>query len=282
MKYSIGEFASLLGVTADTLRLYEKHDIVRPMKDHHNNYRYFNDLDARNLLSSRWYRSMQIPLQDVAGLIKDAPSAQVVESIAAAGRQLEEEIRRNALLLDKIQEIQAELEQIGDSFYTCKIKQVPGMYRIQQTDKNHLLQKNELKRTVQAWMELLPFTFYSFRIENTELIGGTEELDYSWGLALLVEDQQKLEVCLNDSVEYLEPAVSISSVIVSTYEEYLERESFKFMLDYAEAHHYTISGDICGKILFTERTNSGCKTYLEINIPAVRNEPAAYFEKNFT
>ena len=267
MKYSIGEFASILGVTADTLRLYEKHDIVRPMKDHHNNYRYFNDLDARNLLSSRWYRSMQIPLQDVAGLIKDAPSEQVVESIAAAGMQLEEEIRRSTLLLNKIQEIHAELERIGESFYTCKIKQVPGMYRIQQTNKNHLLQKDCLKRTVQAWMELLPFTFYSFRIENTEQIYGTGELDYSWGLALLAEDQQKLEVCLNDSVEYLEPAACISSVIVSSYDEYIERESFGFMLDYAKAQNYTISGDICGKILFTERTNSGNTTYLEINIP---------------
>ncbi|AIQ32977.1 MULTISPECIES: MerR family transcriptional regulator [Paenibacillus] len=278
MKYSIGEFASILGVTADTLRLYEKHDIVRPVKDQHNNYRYFNDLDARNLLSSRWYRSMQIPLQDVAGLIKDAPSEQVVESIAAAGMQLEEEIRRSTLLLNKIQEIHAELGGISESFYTCRIKQVPGMYRIQQTNKNHLLQKDGLKRTVQSWMELLPFTFYSFRIENTECIYGAEELDYSWGLALLEEDQQKLEVCLNDSVEYLEPATCISAVIVSTYEEYLERESFGFMLDYAKAQKYTVSGDISGKILFTERTNSCNKTYLEINIPAkqTETEPPAF------
>ncbi|AIQ61547.1 MerR family transcriptional regulator [Paenibacillus borealis] len=272
MKYSIGEFASILGVTADTLRLYEKHDIVRPVKDHHNNYRYFNDLDARNLLSSRWYRSMQIPLQDVAGLIRDAPSEQVMESIAAAGMQLEEEIRRSTLLLNKIQEIHAELGRISESFYTCKIRQVPGMYRIQQTDKNHLLQKDGLKRTVQAWMELLPFTFYSFRIENSECIYGTGELDYSWGLALLAEDQRKLEVCLNDSVEYLEPAACISAVIVSTYEEYLERESFQFMLDYADAQNYTVCGDISGKILFTERTNSGNKTYLEINIPVKQAE----------
>ncbi|WP_340008072.1 MerR family transcriptional regulator [Paenibacillus sp. FSL K6-0276] len=53
MKYCIGEFASILGVTADTLRLYEKHDIVRPTKDNSNNYRYFNDLDVRDLLMSR-------------------------------------------------------------------------------------------------------------------------------------------------------------------------------------------------------------------------------------
>ncbi|MEK4061433.1 MULTISPECIES: MerR family transcriptional regulator [unclassified Paenibacillus] len=267
MKYSIGEFASILGITADTLRLYEKHDIVRPMKDHHNNYRYFDDLDARNLLSSRWYRSMQIPLQDVAELINDAPSEQVVESIAAAQLQLEAEIRRSTMLLNKINEIHKELKVIGHSFYKCRIKHLPGIYRIQQTNKNHLLQKDCLKRTVQAWMELLPFTFYSFRIENTENIYGSAELDYSWGLALLEDDQEKLEVGLNESVEYLQPATCISSVIATSCEEYIERSAFQFMLDYAEEHRYAITGDIIGKILFTERRSGTNKTYLEINIP---------------
>ncbi|UQZ34059.1 MerR family transcriptional regulator [Paenibacillus sp. PK3_47] len=267
MKYSIGEFASILGVTADTLRLYERHDIVRPVKDHHNNYRYFGDLDARNLLSSRWYRSLQIPLQDVAELINDAPSERVVDTIAAARLQLEAEIRRSTLLLEKMEEIHKELRMIGGSFYKCRIRQAPGMYRIQQTDRNTLLQKDCLKRTVQEWMELLPFTFYSFRIENTGDICGNAGLSYSWGLALLEADQDKLAVCLNDSVEYVQPGTCISSVIVSHDEEYLERGAFQFMLDYAEEHRYAITGDITGKILFTERTGGEHKTYLEINIP---------------
>jgi DNA-binding transcriptional MerR regulator len=267
MKYPIGEFASILGVTADTLRLYEKHDIVRPVKDQHNNYRYFDDLDARNLLSSRWYRSMQIPLQDVAGLINEAPSEQVVESIAAAKLQLEEEIRRSTMLLHRINAIHMELKAIGDSFYKCRIKQIPGMYRIQQTNKNHLLQKDCLKRTVQAWMELLPFTFYSFRIENTGGFCSRGELEYSWGLALLEEDQEQLEVCLNDSVEYLPPGPCISAVIVTASEEYLEQKDFQFMLDYAGEHRYDVTGDIYGKILYTERMNGENKSYLEINIP---------------
>lgn len=267
MKYSIGEFASILGVTADTLRLYEKHDIIRPMKDHHNNYRYFNDLDARNLLSSRWYRSMQIPLQDVAELVNNAPSERVVDTIAAAQLQLEAEIKRSAMLLDKISEIHTELGNMGESLYKCRIKQVPGMYRIQQTHKNNLIQKTCLKRTAQAWMELLPYTFYSFRIENTAHVSGSSELDYNWGLALLETDQQKLGVCLNDSIEYLRPATCITSVIVSSYDEYICRDSFAFMLDYAEEQGYSIKGDIIGKILFTERVSGQNKTYLEINIP---------------
>lgn len=39
MKYSIGEFAEIIGVTTDTLRLYEKYNIITPTRDEKNNYR---------------------------------------------------------------------------------------------------------------------------------------------------------------------------------------------------------------------------------------------------
>lgn len=267
MKYSIGEFASILGITADTLRLYEKHDIVRPVKGCHNNYRYFDDLDARNLLSSRWYRSMQIPLQDVAELVTDAPSGRVVESIAAAREQLEEEIRRSTLLLQKVSEIHRELMDIGDYLYRCRIRQAPGMYRIPQTNKNQLLQHDDLRPAVQEWMELLPFTFYSFRIADSRELGGSGELDYTWGLALLEEDREKLGIEVSGSAEYMKPCTCISAVIEISYEEYIGQEAFQFMLDYAREHRYTVTGDIYGKILFTERSCEQNRTFLEINIP---------------
>lgn len=104
MKYCIGEFSSLLGITRDTLRLYEKHGIVRPVKDHNNSYRYFNDLDARDLLMSRWYRSLQIPLQDVAELIKHSSIDAVSAKLKASRGQLEAEIRKSAMLLNKLDE----------------------------------------------------------------------------------------------------------------------------------------------------------------------------------
>jgi effector-binding domain-containing protein len=74
-------------------------------------------------------------------------------------------------------------------------------------------------------------------------------------------------------MEYIGPATCISAVIASSYEEDLGRESFQFMLDYAEAEGLAITGDIRGKILFTERMSRGNQTYLEIDIP---------FENNFT
>ncbi|WP_241781578.1 MerR family transcriptional regulator [Paenibacillus sp. DMB5] len=182
MKYSIGEFASILGITADTLRLYEKHDIVKPEKGCRNNYRYFNDLDARNLLSSRWYRSMQIPLQNVAELVSEAPAERVVESIYAAQLQLEEEIRRSTMLLDKINSIHKGLTELGDTLYKCRIKQMAGMYRLQQTDKNQLLQKECLKQRFRLGWSCCrsPSILFARRIRTSSAQAGSSITAGGW------------------------------------------------------------------------------------------------------
>ncbi|MFD3259095.1 MerR family transcriptional regulator [Paenibacillus lentus] len=267
MKYSIGEFASIVGVSPDTLRLYEKHDIIRPIKNNQNNYRFFNDLDARDLLMSRWYRSMQIPLYEVASLMKEASSDEIVDKVNEAQQLLEAEIQRSAMLLNKMKEIHEELGQIRGSMYQCQIRQLPGRYRIKQTYKNDLLKQEELKYVVQDWMEKLPYTYYSFRMENKDQTIGYDVMDYSWGLTLLEEDSLRLNVAMNDSVEYLPPETCVSAVIVRSQEEYISSESFRFMLDYIEEHGYSIVGDITGKILLNEKLGEHSRTYLEIYIP---------------
>lgn len=159
MKYCIGEFSSLLGITRDTLRLYEKHDIVRPVKDRHNSYRYFNDLDARDLLMSRWYRSLQIPLQDVASLIQNASLDDILNKMEQSKRELEEEIRKSTMLLHKLDELSREVQNLEGRLYRCTLGDRPGLYRLKQTDKNHLLNTKGLEGTINALMEVLPYSF---------------------------------------------------------------------------------------------------------------------------
>lgn len=268
MKYCIGEFASILGVTADTLRLYEKHDIVRPTKDNSNNYRYFNDLDARDLLMSRWYRSMGIPLPEVATLMKESSLEQVMGRMQETESNLEEEIKRKTMLLKKMNEIHNELRELDSSLYKCKLKQLPGMYRLKQTDKNALLTNDIVKSLVNTWMDLLPYAFYSFRIEDTGIFfSENNNFNYSWGLTLLEDEAQQFEMDSEEYAEYISPSLCISATMLCTDEKYITKNSLQFMFDYIEANHYSISGDVVGKLLLTEKNEGHNRSYLEVNIP---------------
>ncbi|MFP4977472.1 MerR family transcriptional regulator [Paenibacillus sp. CN-4] len=286
MKYCIGEFASILGVTSDTLRLYEKHNIVKPEKDESNSYRYFNDLDVRDLLMSRWYRSLRFPLQDVAGLMQTSSLEGVTDKIKDSRLELEEEVRRLTRLLGKVTELEQEMKAVPDRLNRCILKQVPGLYRIRQTEQNSLIRSEALHRLVNGWMELLPFTFYCFRMEK----GGPEQpgqpgrpgqldrpdrpgkqngeaFNYSWGLTLTQQDALELAAETGEQTEYLPPALCISTVLRTSAEEHLNRESFRPLYRYMEEYGYTAAGEVFGKILLTEKGPQGSRSYLEVNLP---------------
>ncbi|KPU45553.1 HTH-type transcriptional activator TipA [Oxobacter pfennigii] len=267
MKYSIGEFADILGVTVDTLRLYEKYGIIRPIKDNKNNYRYFDDLDARNLLQSRWYRSMQIPLQDVAAIIKNPSLDNILEKIEETQKNLQEEIRKSTLLLNEITEISHGFKEIEQSLNKCRIKNIPGMYRIRQTDRNMLLKDDFLRDIVSTWMNILPYTFYSFEIEKREFLSGDDCFRYNWGLAIYEDKIHNFDVPINENVEYISPKICVSSVIFSSEGEYIMRDELDFMTDFINKNNYSIEGNIVGRIVITEKINGKDRSYLEVNIP---------------
>lgn len=268
MKYCIGEFSTMLGVSRDTLRLYEKHDIVRPAKDDMNKYRYFHDLDARDLLMSRWYRSMQIPLQDVADLMKQSSLDDISKQIGACRERLAEELRKKSLIFNRMEELIQEIEELEASLYQCTCKHRPGLYHLEQTHKNKLLKNDDCKDIVNVWMEQLPFTSYCFRLVKNELLFKDKHTwDYSWGLTMTEEDVRKLDVEITDRVEYIAPAPCISSVIKLSYSDHFTRDTLQFMFDYIQSAGHTITGDIVGRIILTEKSVDQTWTYVEVTIP---------------
>lgn len=266
-QYTIGEFAAITGVSTDTLRLYEKQGIITPTKNSNNNYRYYTDLDARNLLMSRWYRSMDIPLYHVSTLINGGTSNQVIDRISESKLLLEEQIRNYTMMLAKMNEIHEELQNIESRVHQCQLKQIPGRYRIKQTDRNYLLREQDLRDPVNEWMDLLPYTFFSFRIENGVKMTDDNPLKYSWGICLTEEDAIKLQVEMPDEVEYFPPAQCLSSVIYTPQQAPFSMNSFAFMLDEIASRGLQITGDITGKILLNEHVQMNSSSYLEVNIP---------------
>jgi len=272
MKYSIGEFAEILGVTVDTLRLYERQGIIKPIKDHRNNYRYFDDLDARNLLMSRWYRSMQIPLQDVSGLTKEACLEDIIGKIGTMELNLKEEIRKSTMLLNKLTEINNGIRGIEAALNKCIIKKTPGLYRLKQTQRNTLLTDDFLREMVSKWMNMLPFAFYSFRIGSREFTSRESCLEYNWGIAISEEEIGNFDVEINEHIEYISPRTCVSAVIPSPHREYILADSLQFMLDYIKENNYCIVDDIIGRIIVTEKVNYQSRSYLEVNIPIRSDE----------
>lgn len=97
---------------------------------------------------SRWYRIIGIPLPEVETLMKESSLKQVMGRMEETALSLEDEIKQKTMLLNKMNDIHKELRELESSLYTSKLKQLPGMYRLKQTDKNALLKNDIVKSLV--------------------------------------------------------------------------------------------------------------------------------------
>ncbi len=182
---------------------------------------------------------------------------------------MEEEIKRKTMLLQKLSEITLEYEDINNRLQKCSLKVLPGIYRIKQTEKNSLRKDTALTEIVEEWMKCLPFTFFSFHIDREEAISENNYFNYNWGLAVFEEDARWLQLKPDEGVEYIPSANCVSSLIISS-SDYITKDSIFFMLEYIKEMGYEIDGDIFGKIVLTETSNTLRRTYIEVNIP-IRN-----------
>lgn len=67
--YTIGEVAGLLGLTAHTLRFYEKEGLLRPRRHGCGGYRAYDDTDVRRLQFIRNAHDCGFPLDEIRELL---------------------------------------------------------------------------------------------------------------------------------------------------------------------------------------------------------------------
>ena len=100
--YKIGEVASILGVSTDTIRYYEKMGIVYSKKDPSNGDRYFTSADIYALLDVLLYRSMDIPVEEVRNIMCSYQHQDVRKLLEEKERQVQAKIQEQQELLSRI------------------------------------------------------------------------------------------------------------------------------------------------------------------------------------
>ena len=71
---SIGRFARLSGLTVKALRHYEAEGLIRPARvDEWTGYRYYSPAQARDAITIRRLRELELPLDEIAGVLHADP-----------------------------------------------------------------------------------------------------------------------------------------------------------------------------------------------------------------
>lgn len=91
--FSVGEAAKAVGMTAETLRHYDRIGLVSPCRtDEWTGYRYYTDQELARLEIVRALKSLDLPLEEIGRMLASADLGETVRFLREAERSADEKI----------------------------------------------------------------------------------------------------------------------------------------------------------------------------------------------
>jgi Predicted transcriptional regulators len=166
MKYTVGQFSQLLGISAETLRHYDRIGLLRSQRDQDSRYRRYSLEDILPVLGIRQQRSMGMSLSDVAEGLQDMSLVQQQMWVQDKEGAIDAEIERLQQMKQNFHRFHQRLERAQIA------QQSKGVVRAEMLPVTHSLflgvvgmpPISHLKGLVQTWVENIYFTHISLYI----------------------------------------------------------------------------------------------------------------------
>ena len=267
MKYRIGDVAKMLGISTDLLRYYEKKGIVHPQKDARNDYRYYESWDINFLIDCLWYKQFNFSIDEIAHIVTDADYDGLSDELVRKEAELEESLRRQQLLLERMRIHRAEMQRGREMLGKCDI--VTSRATICYMNRHNFAYDDDPAQAglTQAWLKYMPFVRRCFEIRLNDLPGGDGEGNFSWGLSLNPKYTDDFTVDCHEPVKFLPSKKCIHSVFRSTGKDQFSPKHLKYLIDYAKENDLTICDTAYGNLLFSVFEDGGQTGYFEVWIP---------------
>lgn len=267
MKYKIGDVSRILGISPDLLRYYEKKGIVHPVKDAHNDYRYYEPWDINFLMDCIWYKSFHFGIDQVAEIISDSTADEVADILDQKVVELRAQIRRNELLVRRAREHRADLGRLKNQLGQCVLRDSPEIVRYIHR-YNYIYDNSEALQTLsQQWLEYMPFTHRCFEMPVEDISGKKGEGRFSWGFSLTPDYVRELGVKVEPPVVRLTSQPSIYTVFTSAGKGNFSPRKLEYVVDFAQEHGLALKGDARGNLLASVLEDGELTGFFEAWIP---------------
>ena len=244
--YKIGEIAKLLGISAETIRNYEKKGLIEPYKED-SNYRYFDVIKVNHLLNIQKFQKYGYNLHEIKQIINESTMKEAEYSLI----NREKELLNDAFYLNlKINSINTTINfmtQAQNAKQGCFLGERPPLYRLNY-QKNHELIENEIvQEEVVKWLKYADLTFMSGSIQLDVIMNLGKDFDF--GFCLDKRTAEFLGIHENDIVQFYDNCPAIIFYYEATPNNDLEGIS-KMLLKYAEDNHLRIVGESISRVIF--------------------------------
>lgn len=267
-KFLIGELARLFNISTDTLRHYDKIDLLKPDFNEKTGYRYYSLRGFFKLSRILFFKSLDISLEDIKKYMRNKNRDNLLNMLKSKEEEIDVKINSLINLRNKIHAKHELLDSINSELDQIKIKTIPerrgvflDMSRVKgDADIVEALKHNERYLKVSSW--LIEGQIYTSLSKDNMEKGILDKSDYF--IEIVALDHEPCE-----QIRIIPETQYACIAFLGPYSE-MSRH-YKILLQWISKNGYTIDGDSIEKNIVDYGFSDSENEYIsEIQIPIRR------------
>lgn len=237
---TIGQLSKFLGVSAHTIKYYEKQGLISSSRNEKSNYRYYNIRVCTDVYECVKYRNMGFSVKDTQHLLREADTNTVDNMIQERLDDVEKQINELMEVKKNIQDYYKEIEILNKRLDDWYIECINTVYIYRQSDELKYKPNNSIEQSYIDFPRYFPRTKSIMTVSKSSLEGG--EFKFSWGLSLRkceISNQidkshlEEIELgrCFVTYHKYYVPYTANFESVLEKLREIFKKHNFKFRGD---------------------------------------------------
>ncbi|MDS0526322.1 MerR family transcriptional regulator [Clostridium sp. SHJSY1] len=273
MKYKVSELSTLLNVSTNTVRRYEKMGYITSKRFENNNYRYYSEDDITKFMAVILLRKYGFTHTEIANI----KSSQMSELIYAYENRIEEMDKQIDYLTNLRHRLKDDLilmKKVKVFKQSCYIKDCVALSYVLYQSGDRLLKENKRIITVQDYLYSSPEVQRVYLIRKEDVEKNNIILNFGWAIKLADLDRYKMREneyteryekrkCLFSLAKLPLSAVNSHRYNGKRLKEVLLNEPLKYM----KKNNLKIDGDIIGIVINIVIEDNQEIQYILISVP---------------
>ena len=240
--YTIGEMARILGVTAETIRYYERKKIIRPLHNEESGYRYYTTWDLHMIIRARCYLGFGFTIEETADILQKENIGEIDDVLSRQEEALEQKIMYQMNLLKKLRMNRTLIKDSKEQSHQLTLQMSPAMYRINTQVNYELILSKEEQREIGRMCEKVPALFHKEDIEA----GST---DFDFGIGIEEPFARLLNVQESEKIRFHPSRLCLYMCVPSRSSQFLTYHVLQPAFDYMREHSLQLGGDVVTQIV---------------------------------
>jgi DNA-binding transcriptional MerR regulator len=267
MKYKIGDVSKILNIPADTLRYYEKMNIVHPDKNYDNQYRSYMPWDINFLTECKRFRGFDFSLSEIEEIMHHDNLDHFTEKFVERQQYFEDKLKYYSLLVQKNKNIVADLKNAKNEIGQYTFSQHPDMYYFLHRFNYQYVKKDTFGGIFESWTNYFPFIDFIVEMKMDDVIDRNNNNNYSWGFSIEKEYANAFNIPFNNKVRHIEEMQCVSTIICAGSQGSFSLKLLDDALEFIEKNGYELSGNVTGIIIARVHEPEGYHRYFKIWLP---------------